>query len=97
MDLIKFLIHHYLCMVPLKCNFTHMCVQTCALLRVMEHSSVSLTVYSCYTKGCTHVYTARVDTYIDMYTYAFHMLPTYSIHSLTKIVSQGTYSHDQIL
>ena len=86
--------------VPLKCNFTHVhvywlvhtCVQTCVPLWVMEHLRVSFNVHVCYTKGCTHIYAARVDTY----TYATHVLPTCSRQSLRKIVSQGTYSSDII-
>ena len=90
--------------VPLKCNFTHApvywivctCVQTCVPLQVMEQSRVSLTVHTCHTKGCTHAYAARVDVYVGMYTYATHMSPMCSRQSLRRIISQGTYSTDNI-
>ena len=91
-------------MVLLKCNFTHaqmywlarIHVQTCVPLRVMEHSRVSLTVDACYTKGCTHAYATRVDTYIGTYTYATRVLPTCSRQGFRRIVSQGAYSSDII-
>ena len=49
-------------------------VQTCVPFWVMEHSQVSLIMHVCYMKGCTHVYAARVDTYVGMYTYACRLL-----------------------
>ena len=90
--------------VPLKGNFTHarvywlVCthVQTCVLLWVMEHSQVSLTVQVCYTKGCTHMYAAQVDTYVGTYMYATRVSPTCSRQSLRRIFTQGTYSSDII-
>ena len=94
------LIMQYISVVPLKCNFTHvhvywlvhMHVQTCVPLQMMEHLRVSLTVHKCYTKGCTHTYATRVDAY----AYATRMSPMCSRQSLTRIVSQGTYSSDII-
>ena len=70
-------------------------MQTCVPLRVMEHSRVSLTVHTCYMKGCTHVYAAQVDTYIGTYTYATHVSPMCCRQSL-RIASQGAYSSDNI-
>ena len=71
-------------------------VQTCVPLWVMEHSRVSLTAHVCYTKGCTQVYAAWVDTYVGMYTYATGVSPTCSRQNLKRIVLQGTYSSDII-
>ena len=87
-------------MVPLKFNFIHarvywlihMRVQTCVPLGVMEYSLVSVTMHTGYTKGCTHTYAARVDTY----TYATCVSPACSRQSLRRIVSQGAYSSDII-
>ena len=67
----------------------HACAN-CVLLRVLEHSWVSLIVHACYTKGCTHACGAQVDTY----TYDTHVSPTWSRQSLRRIVSQNTYSSD---
>ena len=63
----------------------HMCV--CKQVSCYEwwNTRESYLVYTCYTKGCTHVYAGQVDTYVGTYMYATRVLSTCSKQSLRRI------------
>ena len=77
-------------MVPLKCNLIYTHVHTLACPHVCTNmcpvtSDGTLTVPTCYAKGCTHANAARVDIYVGTYTYATRVSATCSIQSLRRI------------
>ena len=83
-------LHTHACVLASPHAHANMCPVT------SDGTLMSLTVHACYMKGCTHVYAARVDTYIGTYVYATRMSPMCIRQSLRRIVSQGAYSSDII-
>ena len=84
--------------------YLHACANMCPItsdgtlvgLNLLHMRVTQRAAHACYTKGCTHTYAARVDTYIGTYTYDTGVSPTCSRQSLKSIVSQGAYSSDII-